>query len=64
MGSRTYNYKTVCEYLKNINLYEVKYTGLSVGRKYDNELYKYGTGWLVREIPNDVIKRIIEIINS
>lgn len=64
MGSRSYNYDTVCEYLKNIGLYEVNYTGLSVGRKYDNELYRYGTAWLVREIPKDIIKRIIEIINS
>lgn len=63
MGSRQYNYKTVCEYLKNIDLYEVMYTGLSVGRIYENELYKYGTAWLVQEIPESDLLRIKEIIN-
>lgn len=63
MGSRQYNYKTVCEYLKNIDLYEVMYTGPSVGRMYDNELYKYGTAWLIQEIPESDLLRIKEIIN-
>lgn len=62
MGSRSYNYKTVCEYLKNIGLYEVNYTGLSIGKVYNNEPYKYGHAWLIREIPQDVITRITEIL--
>lgn len=59
-----YEYTAVCEYLKSINLYEVNYTGASVGRYYNNEPYKYGYGWLIQELPADVLKRIIEIINN
>lgn len=59
-----YDYKTVCEYLKSINLYEVNYTGLSVGRRYENEPYRYGCGWLIQELPSDVYNRIMEIINN
>lgn len=62
MESGTYNYKTACEYLKNIGLYEVKYTGLSIGRVYNNELYRYGHAWLIRELPQDIINRITEIL--
>ena len=64
MGSRSYNYDTVCEYLKNIGLYEVNYTGLSIGKVYNNEPYKYGHAWLIREIPQDVIKRIKVLISG
>ena len=56
-----YEYNAVCEYLKSINLYEVKYSGLSVGKRYNNELYKYGHGWIIQELPENVKNRIIEI---
>lgn len=36
------NFDEVCNYLKAINLYEVEYQG---------KPYKYGHGWLYREIP-------------
>lgn len=48
-----YDYKKVCDYLKEIGLYEVEYNG---------KPYRYGTGWLHREIPEDDLKRIKEII--
>ena len=56
-----YEYNAACEYLKRINLYEVNYSGLSVGKRYNNELYRYGSGWLVQELPENVKNRIIEI---
>lgn len=59
-----YEYNAVCEYLKRIGLYEVKYTGFSVGKYYNEELYKYGHGWIVQALPADVLDRIIEIINE
>jgi hypothetical protein len=59
-----YDYTKVCEYLKSIGLYEVNYTGLSVGKVYNNEPYKYGHGWLVREIPENDLKRIVEILEA
>lgn len=48
-----YDYKKVCDYLKEIGLYEVEYNG---------KPHRYGTGWLHREIPEDDLKRIKEII--
>lgn len=59
-----YDYTAVCEHLKNSGLYEVNYTGASVGRYYENEPYKYGHGWLVQELPANVLDRIMEIITE
>ena len=50
------SYETECEYLKRIGMYEVEYTGKSVGRMYDHEMYRYGTAWLVRDLPDYVIE--------
>ena len=56
-----YEYNAVCEHLKSINLYEVNYSGLSVGKRYNNEKYRYGSGWIIQELPENVKNRIIEI---
>lgn len=61
-GNR-YDYKAACEMLKKINLYEVNYTGASVGRMYNNEPYKYGQGWLIQELPGDVLLRIEHLLS-
>ena len=52
----TLDYDMECDYLKLIGLYEVEYTGMTIGRMYDHEMYKYGHAWLVRELPEYVIK--------
>ena len=59
-----YDYDAVCEYLKKVGLYEVNYTGLAIGRRYDNEPYKYGHGWLVQELPEEVILKVRKIMDS
>jgi hypothetical protein len=48
-GSR--NYDSDCQYLKTVGLY-------------DDNGYRYGTGWLFRAIPEDVLKEIKELILS
>lgn len=58
-----YDYTAACEMLKGCGLYEVNYTGLSVGRRYNNEPYKYGHGWLVRELPGDVLLRVEHMLS-
>lgn len=45
------NYDVQCEYLKNINLY-------------DDDGYIYGSQWLYRAIPVDVIKEIKSLMAS
>lgn len=60
-GNR-YDYTAVCEMLKEIGLYEVEFTGKTVGRMYDHEPYKYGHAWIIQDIPEDVLKEIEEFI--
>ena len=62
-GNR-YDYTSACEMLKERGLYEVNYTGLSVGRRYENEPYKYGHAWLIQELPADVVSRVGALINA
>ena len=62
-GNR-YDYTEVCEMLKECGLYEVNFTGKTVGRIYDNEPYKYGCGWVIEDIPEEVRARIIELIEQ
>lgn len=58
-----YDYDAACDYLKSIGLYEVNYTGLTIGRRFDNEPYKYGHGWIVNELPAEAVKRIEAVLN-
>lgn len=62
-GNR-YDYTKACEMLKARGLYEVPFTGLTVGRRYNGELYKYGHGWVVEELPADVVARVAELIGE
>lgn len=43
---KPYDYKTICGYLQNAELYE-------------DRGYKYGTGWLCKEIPAEVVAEIM-----
>lgn len=52
----SYDYTKDVEYLKSINLWEVM---LPCG-----EMYKYGHGWLYREIPSEDLAIIKELLNS
>lgn len=58
-----YDYRAACEMLKACGLYEVNYTGLSIGKRYENEPYKYGHGWLIQELPGDVLIRVEHILS-
>lgn len=62
-GNR-YDYTAACEMLKEKGLYEVNFTGATTGRYYKNEPYRYGSGWVVEEIPGDVLLRIEHIITA
>lgn len=59
-----YDYSAACEMLKERGLYEIPYTGLACGRKYSGELYRYGHGWLVQEIPADVLQSMICLLTG
>jgi hypothetical protein len=49
------NYEETCNYLKEVGLYKVEV---------DGEPYRYGTGWLVREIPAEVLEKIEYLIET
>ena len=61
---KRYDYTEACEALKALGLYEVNFTGKTVGKEYHNEPYKYGTGWIIRDIPADVLKEIRDYIEA
>ena len=44
-----------CEYLKSIGLYEVEYNG---------KPYQYGTAWLKRDIPEEDLNQIKELLEA
>lgn len=60
-GNR-YDYKAACKMLKERGLYEVKFTGKTVGRMYHHEPYKYGHGWVVNDLPGDVLLKVEHLI--
>lgn len=62
-GNR-YKYETVCEMLKERGLYEIPFTGKTVGRMYNNELYRYGHGWVVVDLPESVIAECKALVEA
>ena len=58
-----HDYLAVCEMLKEKGLYEVLFTGKTVGRMYNNEPYKYGCGWVVEQIPGADLIRIEHLLS-
>ena len=61
-GNR-YDYDKVCDMLKACNLYEVPFYGLSTSKQWNGEPYRYGTAWLVREIPAADLSQIAELLS-
>ena len=59
----TYDYKVACDVLKQKGLYEVNYTGLTIGKRYNNEPYKYGHGWVIQELPGDVVLKVEHLLS-
>lgn len=59
-----YDYTEACKMLEKKGLLEVNFTGMTVGRVYNNEPYKYGHGWVVGILPEEVLKRVNEIIDE
>lgn len=54
-----YDYKAVCDMLKTCGMYEIPLHYNLVGtRKADGELYKYGYGWVIWDIPENDLKEI------
>lgn len=58
-----YDYTAACEMLKEKGLYEVNFTGLTVGRRFENEPYKYGHGWVIQELPGDVLLKVEHMLS-
>ena len=57
-----YNYSAACEMLKSRELYEVPLNCRLIGtRNADGKPYKYGHGWVIEDIPNDDLQRILSL---
>ena len=54
-----YNYTEACEMLKNRGLYESPLTADLIGtRKADGKPYRYGSGWVIDNIPEKDLEEI------
>jgi hypothetical protein len=53
-----YDYDAVCNMLKDIGLYEIPFYGKSTGKVWNGEKYRYGSAWIIDEIPQNVIDEI------
>jgi len=53
-----YDYTAVCEMLKTKGLFEIPFTGKTIGKEYNGELYKYGHGWVINDIPENDLEEI------
>ena len=54
-----YNYTEACEMLKNRGLYEAPLTADLIGtRKADGKPYRYGSGWVIENIPENDLEEI------
>ena len=59
-----YDYTAACDMLKDCGLYEIPFYGITIGKRYNGEMYKYGHGWVVHEIPADDLKKIEELLKG
>ena len=54
-----YDYKKACEMLKNCGLYEVPLNADLIGtRQADGKPYRYGSGWVIANIPEEDLREI------
>ena len=58
------NYNNECDYLKSLDLYEVKFFGHTLQKKYNGELYRYGTGWVINFIPEEVVEEMKDFVRT
>ena len=61
-GNR-YDYDAACQMLKGKGLYEVPFYGRTTSKSWNGELYRYGTGWVVNDIPDDDLREIATLLN-
>lgn len=59
-----FDYDRAVEYLKEKGLYEAPFTGKTIGRVYHDEPYRYGHGWVINDLPEDVRTRVMQIIDD
>ena len=59
-----YDYTEAVKVLKAKGLHTVSFKGHSVDKDYNYEPYTYGHGWIIEELPTDIVKRVEEIIED
>lgn len=63
-GGDVSDYVKRTKVLKEKGLYEVPFTGMTVGKVYNGERYRYASGWVVKPIPGDVLARINALLGE
>ena len=59
-----YDYADACEMLKEKGLYEIPFTGKTIGKEYNGEMCRYGSAWVVTDIPAPVLDGMRELIGG
>lgn len=60
-----YDYTEVCDYLKEHNMYIDYSPCRTITKEYaEGEGYRYGSGWVIEEIPEETIKEIKEFLSN
>ena len=60
-GNR-YDYTAACEMLKSRDLYSIPFWGRTTGKEWSGELYCYGHGWIINDIPAADLQSIADFI--
>lgn len=58
-----FDYTAACDMLKELGIYEVNFTGATIGEYYNNKPYKYGHGWVIEEISEEDLTKIEHLLS-
>lgn len=53
-----FDYRGACNFLESRGLLDVPFYGRTTSREWSGELYHYGSGWVIQDIPEADIERI------
>ena len=59
---KRYDYTEACAMLESRGLLTVPFYGMTTGKVWNGEPYKYGSGWVIEVIPDDALRLIADIM--
>lgn len=59
-----YEYKTARQFLQSIGILKMPFYGKTIGKQWNGELYEYGTGWCIEDLPAEALERIEALLSA